>query len=232
MQLVETLMFWFFAIVAIGAALGVVFHRSVIVAALFLIAAFMSVAGVFVLNNADFLAVTQVLVYAVGLTIVLLFGVMCTGDRLLPEAPGKAGRLLWRGALGFLVAGLVVGVLLPATRFAFSVQSMPREVIARLQAEGTTAMIGEQLMTRYALPFELASVLLLVAMVGAIVIARKTLAERADASVASVKYAIESTTLAEDAAPAYERAIFLQKSAPLAGSSASTSPETPSGTHS
>lgn len=223
MELVETLIFWIFAAIAVVAALGVVFQRSVIVAALCLIAAFMGVAGLFVLNNADFLAVTQVLVYGVGLTIVLLFGIMCTGDRD-PQVTGTSEasrRLLGRTALGFLTAGLLVGVLLSAARFAFAVQPLPPGLIARLQAEGSTAMLGELLMTRYALPFELASVLLLAAMIGAIVVARKPLGERAPETTASVKYALEGSRLADDAASAYARATFLQKAGDDVLSSAS-----------
>lgn len=163
------------------------------------------------LNNADFLAVAQVLVYAVGLTIVLLFGVMCTGDRAIVDAPDAAKRVLWRSALGFLTAGALLGLLLPAARFSFTTGAMSAEVIARFQSEGSTAMLGELLMTRYALPFEIASVLLLAAMVGAIVIAKKTLNEVKAAQAAGVKFAIGNAPLAQDAAPAFNRATFHHK---------------------
>jgi NAD(P)H-quinone oxidoreductase subunit 6 len=167
--MIETIGFWVFATLAVLGALGVVFHRSLIYAALLLIVVFLSIAGVFVLNNADFLAIAQVIVYGVGLTIIVLFGIMFTGDRLLPDER----QFTWqKGAFG-LIALSLFAVIVKALQYPFVIQPHSQALITVLQTEGTTKLLGQYLLTKQLLPFELASVLLLVAMIGAILIAKK-----------------------------------------------------------
>jgi NADH:ubiquinone oxidoreductase subunit 6 (subunit J) len=167
--MIEATMFWIFAVLSVVAALGVVINRSIVYSALFLIVVFLSIAAFFVLNNADFLAVAQTIVYAVGLTIILLFGVMFTGDKLRFDRPISAGRFLAYG----LVVAFTTGLLLRAGVFHFTENPISPEVIAILQSEGSTRMLGRLLFDKYLLPFELVSILLLVAMIGAIVMAKK-----------------------------------------------------------
>jgi NAD(P)H-quinone oxidoreductase subunit 6 len=167
--MIETIGFWVFATLAVLGALGVVLHRSLIYAALLLIVVFFSIAGVFVLNNADFLAIAQVIVYGVGLTIIVLFGIMFTGDRLLPDER----KFTWqKGAFG-LIALSLFAVIVKALQYPFSIKPHSQALVTVLQTEGTTKLLGQYLLTKQLLPFELASVLLLVAMIGAILIAKK-----------------------------------------------------------
>ena len=172
--MMDTLVFWFFAVVSVLMAIGVVFAPSVLYAALCLLSVFFCMAGFFLLNNADFLAVAQVMVYAVGLTIVLMFGLMFTGNQALPAQEKRWGWLVKTIAI---ISGLsIVGVLIKAsTSFVPKLVSPLGDVAKRaLIANGTTAQLGELLLTKYILPFELVSVLLLIAMIGAILLSKKT----------------------------------------------------------
>lgn len=148
-----------------GAMLLVV--RDVVRAAFLLLGALSGVAGLYGMLGADFLAVVQVLVYIGGILILLLFGVMLTNREpvLLHGAPTHKLVLP-----GFLAAGVaLVGILYAMTSFDWSAQPIADEVAAR----STATPLGVELMTDYLLPFEIASVLLLVALVGAAVIARR-----------------------------------------------------------
>ena len=171
--MMDAVLFWTFAPLAIIMALGVVFSSSVLYSALCLLGVFVSIAAFFALNNADFLAVAQVLVYAVGLTIVILFGIMFTGRQL---TFGYSAEQFKRRSPYMLIAGLLALGLVAA----YLTGQMPFEVaseawLATLKSEGTTRALGTLLFSKYVLPFELVSILLLVAMMGAIVLSRKKL---------------------------------------------------------
>lgn len=172
MAFFDSICFWIFAAASVLAALSVVFNRSVVYAALSLIVVFFSIAGLFVLNNADFLAVAQAIVYGVGLTIVILFGIMFTGDRMIQDRViGKPQLLAY-----FVVGGLTFAALLPVAFYAYDVIPTPPMLAALLYNQGSTPLLGWALFNQYALPFEAASVLLLIAMVGAIIISKKSFA--------------------------------------------------------
>jgi NADH:ubiquinone oxidoreductase subunit 6 (subunit J) len=173
-MLIDATLFWFLAAVSIASAVGVVFHRNIIYAALFLVLVFLSIAGFFVLNNADFLAIAQTMIYAVGLTIVLLFGVMLTGHEGFKPGVVSTGR-----KIAFALVALLFGALLffATTGGLFMGTRLLPETVTELQVVGSTAMLGKLLFKNYAIPFELASVLLLVAMMGAIILAKKELAD-------------------------------------------------------
>ncbi|MEB3206094.1 MAG: NADH-quinone oxidoreductase subunit J [Vampirovibrionales bacterium] len=184
--MIEPIIFWTFALIAVGGALGVVLHRSILYSALFLIATFLSIAAFFVLNNADFLAVAQTVVYAVGLTIVMLFGIMFTGQ--LPFAKRTDGKTV---SLAPPVAVFIFLTLLAAVALSafvlFPVGDLLPQTVLELTKEGTTKMLGKLLFSSYVFPFELASVLLLVAMMGAIVISKREL----DGDVVMTHVAVE-----------------------------------------
>ncbi|MEB3244914.1 MAG: NADH-quinone oxidoreductase subunit J [Vampirovibrionales bacterium] len=175
--MIEAVIFWTFALMAIGGAIGVVLHKSILYSALFLIVTFLSIAGFFVLNNADFLAVAQTIVYVVGLTIVMLFGIMFTGQQAFaPRKRSKTERFAPFVAAGMLLLLLlVVGVASFGQMGPFALGELLPQTAAVLKAQGSTQMLGTLLFSRYVLPFELASVLLLVAMLGAILIAKREL---------------------------------------------------------
>jgi NADH:ubiquinone oxidoreductase subunit 6 (subunit J) len=161
--------FLIFAAVAIVPGIAVLFTRDIVRAAFWLLGSFAGFAGLYLLLDADFLALTQVLVYIGGILILLLFGVMLTH-----RDPGQLKKARLWGLLGSgIVAGLLVlGAILHVifnTDWATNTATF----------ETTTSGIGVLLLTQYLLPFEVASVLLLVALVGAAYIARRRDTERA-----------------------------------------------------
>lgn len=184
--------FWLFALLMVGSALGVVFHRSIVYSALFLLVAFLSIAGFFVLLNAPFIAAAQVLVYGVGLTIVLIFGIMLTGDKPFVDPVGQERpKRYWQipavialAFMGFLTWALLYpnyqlnainGLFTP--RMDPLTAQMPLLGLEAIIADGGITHIGQLLFSQYLIPFELASVLLLLAMIGAIILSKRKLPE-------------------------------------------------------
>ena len=167
--MVESVIFWAFAALAIGAGLGAVLQRSIVYAALNLIVVFLSIAGFFLLNNADFLALAQIIIYAVGLTIILLFAIMFTGDHPLAKVEASRPVTVMSG----IVAIYTLALLVKAASAPFGTTPEQVRDLPMVAYIGSTQRLGVELFARYAIPFELASVLLLVAMVGAILIAKK-----------------------------------------------------------
>ena len=152
--------FWVLAIVTVGAALMVVAVRNLIHAVVYLILSFLGIAGLYVSLSADFVAVTQVLVYAGAVSVLILFAIMLTP---------RAGR---DNAETFLqLPGLVLAATVASTVGAVSLVT-DWQVASRGGFPETASVIGEALLSKYVLPFEIAAVLLLVAMVGAIVLIR------------------------------------------------------------
>ena len=152
------------AVVAIG-ALGVVLLPSIVYSAFLLGGVFLSVAGLYLLLNASFVAAAQVLVYVGAVNVLILFAIMLVNKKEdLAAIPGLAVRRLLSGAV---CGGLFVLLL----RVAFTTPwALPGPTPI---GEEATIRIGEHLFSDYLLPFELASVLLLMAMIGAIVLARR-----------------------------------------------------------
>ncbi|MCL4466265.1 MAG: NADH-quinone oxidoreductase subunit J [Chloroflexi bacterium] len=158
-----TLVFYGIAAVTIVAAIGVVSLRNIYRAALCLVLTFLGVAGVYILLNADFVAVMQVLIYAGAVTTMLLFAIMLTRS---PGSPRSNAANRQSGLALFAVLVLVV-LLVLALGTAVWPQTAP------VAAQSSVDVLAKQLFTTYALPFEIASVLLLAAMVGAIILARE-----------------------------------------------------------
>jgi NADH:ubiquinone oxidoreductase subunit 6 (subunit J) len=170
--MIETLLFAKFALVSVLAAAGVLFAPNIVYAAISLLVVFACVAGFFLLNNADFLAIAQILVYAVGLTIIILFGLMFTGTQAFAPVIGQRVRQ-WSAAGIALVVSTVLAVAAGQMAQKFQIRPASSALVAQYQQEGSIRLIGQLLYGKYVLPFELASLLLLGAMVGAIVIAKK-----------------------------------------------------------
>lgn len=155
---------FFFALAAftVAAALLVVLARNIVHSAVALIFSFCGVAGIYVLLDAEFLAAVQVLIYVGGITILLLFAIMLT-TRIAARTE-VFNEQVWASAL---VAVGLTAILIYAS-------------VAGIQGSGetpapveTTSALGRLLLTTHVLPFEVASVLLLAAMVGAIILARR-----------------------------------------------------------
>ncbi len=165
-ELLVALSFYALAALVLVGALGLIIASNVFHDALFLVLTLGSVAGIFVILEADFLAVVQVLIYVGAIMILILFGIMLT-----PQSASLPNT----GGWGQITAGIVAAVAVLATILAVATTaSWPRATVAPVDvASGTTPLLGTSLFTAFALPFEIASVLLLVAMIGALVIARE-----------------------------------------------------------
>jgi len=167
----QALAFYMLAAFILGFGVLVITARNTVHCILFLVADFLFIAGLYVLLGAQFLAVIQVVVYAGGIVVLYLFVVMLVNLKRPPEAHQDRRR---RGRLGLIVS-LVVLVELAAIA-AYKYVS-PAAGLPPVTAMGpdNVALVGTMLYTDYLIPFELASILLLVAMVGAIVLARREL---------------------------------------------------------
>ena len=164
----QDLLFYLFAGLTLGCGFLVVgnpFSRNPVTSAMFLVLTIASLAGLFVLLNAFFLAAVQVLVYAGAVMVLFLFVIM-----LLDIREEERRRLKLFGLIGGVVAVGSLGALLVSTILR---SGAGQNLEAKL--EGATAPLGTLLFTRYLLPFEIVSVLLLVAMIGTILLSKKDL---------------------------------------------------------
>ena len=157
--------FFVFGALTIGSALFAATAKSIVHAAFSLMATFFGVAGIYAILGSDFLAVTQVLVYVGGILILIVFGVLLT-DRVPEEYQVVKPR-------NYLPAIVAAGLVFVAIAGAAASAKWPNLVKGELPAASTTVeAIGRSLLTDYLLPFEFASVLLLVVLVGAARLAR------------------------------------------------------------
>ena len=167
----QAIAFYTLAAFILGFALLVVSTKDTVHSVLFLVLDFLFVAALYVLLGAPFLAAIQVLVYAGGIVVLYLFVVMLVNLKRPPEAHHDPRR---RTKLGF---GLAAAVLLELGAIA-AYGSQPATVLApgaAMPVTGNTEQVGWLLYTNYLIPFEIASMLLLVAMIGAIVLAKREL---------------------------------------------------------
>lgn len=155
--------FYLIAALAVAGGLGVVLMRSTVYAALMLILALLAVAGVYILLASEFLALVQVLIYGGAVTVLLLFALMLTRSRDLPEAMVGA-----QWPVAAFVALLLVGMLI-ATVATSNWPGDADGLITRIAFED----LGDALFRRWAVPFEIASLVLLIALIGAIYLARE-----------------------------------------------------------
>ena len=151
------------AIIAIAAALGMLFSRSAVYSALFLVLNFGTVAVFYILLNAPFIAMAQVSVYAGAIMVLFLFVIMLLGTELLP--PSRA--LPWQRPLAIFLGVILFG---ESIYLLFIRKVATGEVPQPVQTFGSPQGVGQELFTSYLLPFEITSILLLIAMVGAIVL--------------------------------------------------------------
>ena len=149
--------------VTVPAACMVVLARDIVHAALFLALAFFGVAGLYLLLDAPFIAAVQVLIYIGAIIVLVLFALMLTGQRRM-RVPRRAGAVA-------LPAGTLAVVLFLLV--AFAIHDVRWPVQAARPPAYTVAPLAEGLLSVYLLPFEVASVLLLVALVGAILLAKE-----------------------------------------------------------
>lgn len=165
----EAIAFYTLAALILIFGVLVIVARSTVHSVLFLVANFLCVAVLYLLLHAEFLAVIQVLVYAGGIVVLYLFVVMLVNLKRAPEAVEDPRR---QTRLGLLMAGGVLAQLVAVGLYSFS-DAMP--VAGAGGGRANTELLGWSLYVDYVIPFEVASVLLLVAMVGAIVLAKRRL---------------------------------------------------------
>ena len=161
--------FYLIAAVMVGAALVVATSRNVVRAALALIVVFAGVAAQFILLAAEFVAVTQVLVYIGAIMVLMLFGIMLTRARIGRDVDATNDHW-WSGVITAL---LLVGVMAYALVDYYGGDKLPADREINSIAGSNTAKGSDSIFAQYLIPFEVVSVLLLAALVGAIVIARK-----------------------------------------------------------
>jgi NADH-quinone oxidoreductase subunit J len=159
----ELIFFFVLALVAIGGGVLMINLNNVVHMVVSLVFTFLSIAGLYVLLSAEFVAVVQILIYSGAITIIMLFGIMLTKHD--DQTSNSAGKLRY-----FLVSIGIVGFF--AIVF-FGINNADFGQQAATLHENNTQQIGIELFSKYIIPFELTSVLLLVALVGAIVLARK-----------------------------------------------------------
>ena len=169
--MLEAVVFYTLAAFILGFGVLVVTARNTVHSVLFLVANFLCVAVVFVMLAAEFLAIIQVLVYAGGIVVLYLFVVMLVNLKRPPEAPLDTRR---QSRAGFVLAAVLLAELSAILVYTAG-RPAPAPVPGPAAAAGTgnTEAVGMLLYTDYLIPFEVASMLLLVAMVGAIILARK-----------------------------------------------------------
>jgi len=162
---VQVVSFVILAAMMIGAALGVVLLSNIVYSAFLLAAVFVSIAGIYLLLNADFVAAAQVLIYVGAVNVLILFAIMLVNKRQdFAPLPKAWIRQVLTAVVSLGLFTLLSGMVL-STPWSLSTGSAA--------GDSSTILIGQHFFSDFLLPFELASILLLMAMVGAIVLARR-----------------------------------------------------------
>ena len=167
-KMLDQIVFHFFAALAVVSAILVVTRRNVVQSAIFLITALLATAGIFLQLHAEFLFIVQVILYAGGIMVLFVFVIMLINvDVSLHQV--QWNRQSWLGFFLALVVGaeLWISIVIGRSHTAFGAPA-PASAL-----EPSTQLVGKVLFSEYMLPFEIASILLLVAMIGAVVMAKK-----------------------------------------------------------
>jgi NADH-quinone oxidoreductase subunit J len=166
------LLFYFFALLAVAGALLVVTLRNPMYGAFALLVSFLAMAGLFLLRQAEFVGVVQIFVYGGGIMVLFLFVIMLVNLHKLPET----GRFLGQSPLALALALtllIVVGVVLAGVHFGVGPTDLSAFRSVDGELLGNTEAMAMSLYREYLLPFEIASIFLLVAMIGAVVLGRR-----------------------------------------------------------
>lgn len=166
-----TFLFAALAGLAVGSSLLVILHKNPVTSALFLVMAFCSLAGIYLLLHAEFVGMVQVIVYAGAIMVLFLFVIMYLN---LKSDVETGVQIALRRAFGWLVGAILAAeaVVMFAGRWAMG----PETPVAQpLTTPNNTLEIGKLLYTRYLFPFEITSLILLAAMVGVIVMGKEHL---------------------------------------------------------
>ncbi len=153
------------AVMMIGAALGVVLFDKIVHSAFLLGGVFISISGIYLLQNADFVAAAQVLIYVGAINVLILFAIMLVNKK--EEFIAVPRRWIRKAAAAFVSVGLFVLLIIMLLKTDWKVNLSVAPPVSPIQT------IGEHFFSDYLLPFELASILLLMALIGAVVLARR-----------------------------------------------------------
>jgi len=171
-----TVAFYVIAVLLVGSSLAVVVMRNIVHAALFLVVVFGAASGIYVLLNAEFIAIVQVLIYAGAVTILILFAIMLTQHSMGRNSNPFSGQWWLAGLICVLLAGGIIYAV-SSSEMAIGSPGSSANMESAGANGGTVVRLGQLLYSpfsySYVLPFEIASVVLLVAIVGAIMIGRE-----------------------------------------------------------
>jgi len=185
--MISTLVFWFIALMTVGSAVLVVTAKNILHAGFALCLTFLGVAGLYVFLHADFVAAVQLIVYVGGILVLIMFAIMFSSNVVEDTAEGGRSKLaMLAGGTGafaiFAAIVMMVNKLLisPENRtllkpLALANQHAGDAYVATVSVAAGQTGLGHMLMGPYLLPFEFASILLLAALIGAVVIVRKEL---------------------------------------------------------
>jgi NADH-quinone oxidoreductase subunit J len=167
--MINQLIFFYFAAVILASAILTITRRNPVHSVMFMLLLFFHIAGVFVLLNAEFLAAVQLIVYAGAILILYLFVVMLLNVDRETTAP-RANRFWpWMAGFGILIAGEVILLIARST--------FPREAGRTMEHANGIKELGTLLYQNYLVPFEIASLILLVGLVGAVMLAKRRVKE-------------------------------------------------------
>jgi len=169
-MLIDTILFYVFAVLVLAGGILTITRRSAVHSAISLIVSLLGVAGLYLLQKAEFLFAVQIVLYIGGIMVLFLFVIMLVNlDQAAKERQFNKQWLVGLAAAGLV--GLQIGwfVIKGKAAFAIATPSMP----GASAGEGNTEQIAQVLFSEYLLPFEIASILLLVAVVGSVIMAKK-----------------------------------------------------------
>ncbi len=154
--------FWVIAAVILGSAISIVTAQNLVHAAFFMVLTFFGVSGLYVLLEADFLAVVQILIYVGAIAVLMVFGVMLTQKKDMAQT-NAFSRHKW------LAGGIVASLM---AILAYAVTRTPWNTVNQPAPDSTVGPIGELLLNNYVIAFEAVGILLLVAVLGAIILTK------------------------------------------------------------
>lgn len=167
---ISSVFFGFVTVVAIVSALMVVTCKNPINSALSLVLTFFCLATYYVMLNAPFMAAVQIIVYAGAIMVLIIFTIMLLNIRV--NANKKAAHQIALGSVVGIVTLLLCGLFITRGKVSQPVGEITSEMVNKV---GHTELIGKVMFTEFLLPFEVTSILLLVAMVGAVILAKRKL---------------------------------------------------------
>lgn len=164
---ITQILFWFLSVLAVGGALMVVLSKSPVHSILFLIITFFAISGHYILLNAQFLAVVNIIVYAGAIMVLFLFVVMLMNLNAATEPLQKNKYILYGGTIAGASLMLVLVAALKQTSQTTAI------IETNSGSTGLIENLGKLLFTDYVFPFEISSVLFLSAMIGAVVVSKR-----------------------------------------------------------